>query len=148
MGFPVLLVDDDDDIRMLLRVALEEQGYTVFEAPDGAPALERLRIHPAGMVVLLDLRMPGVDGYAVLRAVAQPTVLAARHAYVVMSADTPDQLRTIRQEFAGLGVTFFAKPFDLGELLDAVATAAERLGAGTSYPWRGVHSETTPLPPY
>ena len=49
----VLVVDDDDFIREALRELLSEEGYTVYEAPDGKAALQRLGDHPTGMVVLL-----------------------------------------------------------------------------------------------
>jgi GAF domain-containing protein/CheY-like chemotaxis protein/anti-sigma regulatory factor (Ser/Thr protein kinase) len=60
---PVLVVDDDAEIRQLLRRMLEPEGYTVVEAENGRVALERLReISPS--VVLLDLMMPEMDGFA------------------------------------------------------------------------------------
>lgn len=58
----VLVVDDDVDIRFVVRMILEGQGYAVMEAADGAEALVRLREHRP-CVILLDLMMPGVDGF-------------------------------------------------------------------------------------
>jgi CheY-like chemotaxis protein len=59
---PVLVVDDDAEVRELLRRTLEAEGYAVVEADDGRAALERLRaIRPS--VVLLDLMMPDMDGF-------------------------------------------------------------------------------------
>jgi CheY-like chemotaxis protein len=59
---PVLVVDDDDNVRQLLRRMLEPEGYTVVEAENGRAALERLRdVTPS--VVLLDLMMPEMDGF-------------------------------------------------------------------------------------
>ena len=59
---PVLVVDDDADVRQLLRRMLEPEGYTVVEAENGRAALERLRdVSPS--VVLLDLMMPEMDGF-------------------------------------------------------------------------------------
>jgi CheY-like chemotaxis protein len=60
---PVLVVDDDAEIRQLLRRMLEPEGYTVVEAENGRVALERLRETPPS-VVLLDLMMPEMDGFA------------------------------------------------------------------------------------
>ena len=60
---PVLVVDDDAEIRQLLRRMLEPEGYTVVEAENGRVALERLRDTPPS-VVLLDLMMPEMDGFA------------------------------------------------------------------------------------
>jgi CheY-like chemotaxis protein len=60
---PVLVVDDDAEIRQLLRRMLEPEGYMVVEAENGRVALERLRETPPS-VVLLDLMMPEMDGFA------------------------------------------------------------------------------------
>jgi GAF domain-containing protein/DNA-binding response OmpR family regulator/anti-sigma regulatory factor (Ser/Thr protein kinase) len=60
---PVLVVDDDAGLRQLLRRMLEPEGYTVVEAENGRVALERLR-DVAPSVVLLDLMMPEMDGFA------------------------------------------------------------------------------------
>lgn len=57
----VLVVDDEKPIRKVLRVLLEEQGYTVSEAGCGADALARFAREPAD-AVLLDLRLPDIDG--------------------------------------------------------------------------------------
>lgn len=65
---PVLLVEDDDALRGLLRVMLEKAGFAVCEARDGAAALEAVRReHPA--LVLLDLLMPGMDGFQFVEAI-------------------------------------------------------------------------------
>jgi CheY-like chemotaxis protein len=128
MAPAVLVVDDDAGLRLFLASALEDEGYTVLQAPDGQPALDRLRQHPAGLVVLLDLQMPVVSGFAVLRAVEAEASLSTRHAYIVLSsAQTdelpPDFLRLLERRH----IPLFAKPFILADLLAAVATAAERL---------------------
>ena len=60
----VLLVEDDDDLRRLFRVALVLAQFEVFEARGGFEALRHLDAHPPDIVVL-DLMLPGLDGYAV-----------------------------------------------------------------------------------
>jgi len=64
----VLVVDDDEDVRFTLHTLLEDEGYAVYKAAGGEAALARLRAHPCGMVVLLDLNMPDLDGAGVLAA--------------------------------------------------------------------------------
>jgi len=64
---PALVVDDDADMRLLLRRILEEEGYAVVEAENGRAALDRLE-ETAASIILLDLMMPQMDGFEVLRA--------------------------------------------------------------------------------
>lgn len=123
----VLVVDDDDLIRVAVRGALEDSGYEVQEAPDGLVALDLLRKDTHPKVVLLDLRMPGLDGAGVLGAVAGDRTLSAQNAYVLMSAN----LQTLTLPFANLltqlAVPVLKKPFDIDMMLDTVAQAAHRL---------------------
>jgi len=123
----VLVGEDDQDIRALIVEYLQSAGYTVYEAPDGKPALERLRTHPKGLVVLLDLMMPGIDGYAVLQAVAHEPSLATKHAYILVSATSKTLPLKIAAILKQLHVTSVPKPFDLDELLAAVQKAASIL---------------------
>lgn len=70
----VLIVDDDQTLRNLLRGVLEEEGYQVTEAAEGATALDFLRRSPHRFVVLLDYLMPSVGGKQVLHVVSQDAV--------------------------------------------------------------------------
>ena len=63
----VLVVDDEPDVRLLLRLAFEARGWTVDEASCGQEALERCFAAPAPAVVVLDQRMPGLPGLSVAR---------------------------------------------------------------------------------
>lgn len=122
----VLVIDDDEAIRLAMRAALEELGgYSVIEAVDGRAGLEMLRASADRLVVLLDLLMPGLDGLAVLRAADADEQLATRHAYVLV---TVSRRATEPALTAGLHlpVTIISKPFDIGEILDAVAKAMQR----------------------
>ncbi len=62
----ILLVDDDEQARLLMRTVLERDGYDVEEAEDGYRALDRLGENPGFHLVVLDLAMPGLDGRDVL----------------------------------------------------------------------------------
>jgi CheY-like chemotaxis protein len=127
MGTSVLIVDDDDATREALCGMLTDAGYTVYEAPDGESALQRLREHPAGMVVLLDMIMPGMDGITMLEAVETESPLATRDAYIVMSARFTTVPLPLAQQLMRLGATAITKPFDMDELLARVAAAAQCL---------------------
>jgi CheY-like chemotaxis protein len=127
MGVPVLVVDDDDGVRDSLRWLLEDEGYTVYDAPDGKLALEHLRDHPERMVVLLDLNMPGTDGMEVMQSVEDQASLAARHAFIVMTANGRTLPLAFAQRLTRLETPVIYKPFDLDKLLATVATAAHRL---------------------
>jgi two-component system response regulator FlrC len=123
----VLVVDDDQDLRDIVVDLLRETGYTVYAASDGKPALERLRAHPEGLVVLLDLMMPGMDGYTLLQTLAAEAPLAKRHAYILFSASRRTLPSRVAEALKHLQVTTLLKPFDLDALLAAVQTAARAL---------------------
>jgi CheY-like chemotaxis protein len=123
----VLVVEDDDAIRRAVRLTLEDEGYEVYEAPDGKPALERLQNSQNPMVVVLDLIMPGMDGRQVLEAVAGHDALATRHAYILVTANAKTLPLSFATLLTDLRVPVIAKPFDLDKLVDIVAEAAQRL---------------------
>lgn len=134
----VLVVDDDCGIRTIARFALEDAGYAVYEAGDGIQALERLRSHPQGFVVLLDLNMPGLDGWSVLRTVKAEAQLATRHRFLLVTANS-EMLPTALVKLLGeLHVPVIAKPCRLDRMLDAVARAASRVEATEAQDSAGV----------
>src|SRR5262249_20471056 len=124
----VLVVDDDSVIRTAVRTALEDAGYVVHEAADGDCAMDFLLLSSYPLVVVLDLMMPRMSGTQVLEFLAVEPVWARRHTVVVLTAMgqwlTSKRLRPLQEQFAFLVV---AKPFDIEELLAAVADAARRL---------------------
>lgn len=126
---PVLVVDDDDDTRAVLRLLLEEAGYGVLEAADGGHALALLRAAPQPMVVLLDLLLQdcGLRDVPILRAVQAEAGLG-RHCYVVVTAlprgfFAPDVSGLI----ADLCFEVVAKPFNIDEVLDVLRRAEQHL---------------------
>lgn len=123
----VLVVDDDNATRQMLRCVLEDEGHVVREAGDGMAALAILRVSAGPLVVLLDWMMPRLRGDAMLAVVAQERDLAARHAYILMTASGPGWLPGCADLLARLRVPVVQKPFDLEKLLDMVAQAAQRL---------------------
>jgi DNA-binding NtrC family response regulator len=116
-SFPVLLVEDKDSLRVMLRHALEAQGHVVLEARDETEAVHQLRqSRPA--VVLTDLKLPTGDGFGVLRAAKE---LDPELPVVVMTAygSIQDAVTAMRE-----GATdFLAKPVDPDHLLLMVERA-------------------------
>ena len=129
MTAAVLLVDDDDDIRSVLRELMEEEGYQVEEARNGDEALRALRKSPRSFVVLLDLRMPVLDGVGVINAVSKDKALRRRHAYILATADNRTLPLSFVQQLTSMEIPVLAKPFDEGRLYSLVASAAARLNS-------------------
>lgn len=70
MRYKILIADDEAEIRDVLRLYLEKDGYEVTEAADGVEAMERLRKEKPDLAIL-DVMMPGLDGYRVLRNIRE-----------------------------------------------------------------------------
>jgi CheY-like chemotaxis protein len=67
----LMVVDDDEDIREVLRLFLEAEGYRVVTAVDGRDALQQLQSREQPSLILLDLMMPGMDGEQFMKAVSR-----------------------------------------------------------------------------
>jgi CheY-like chemotaxis protein len=115
---PVLVVDDDHEIRSAVRELLEGEGYRVFQAVDGRDALAVLAAIPFPRLIVLDLLMPIMNGWELLRALKRDPRLAAVPV-VVLSAVTdfsPDEELT----------RFLRKPLDVDQLLALVHELTNR----------------------
>lgn len=120
-------MDDDRLIRKTLRLILENAGYAVAEAPDGIEALEALRTSSQRMAVILDWRMPRLDGIGVLRTLAETPLLARHHAYLMLTVASDEFPSETIEALPGLDVSVMAKPFDMDKLLDAITEMSHRL---------------------
>ena len=69
-GARILVVDDEDDIRGLVRALLERAGFQVIDAPDGRAGLRELYASSPDLVIL-DVAMPGLDGWATLERIRE-----------------------------------------------------------------------------
>jgi two-component system chemotaxis response regulator CheY len=109
----ILIVDDDESIRQIVRMCLTDEGYQVFEAPNGQVALNRLaEVLPS--LILLDLRLPVMDGWEFAR---RYNALPGAHAPIVAFVAALNA----EQECANLDAAgVIAKPFDLDDLLRSV----------------------------
>jgi CheY-like chemotaxis protein len=112
-GCNVLIVDDDADTREALATAVADAGFQVEQAESGKRALERMAEDGEPDVVLLDLRMPEVDGAQVIERMR-----ASQTRVIVLTGDA--SARVIR--FAR-SATLLAKPIDLDQLEKAVREA-------------------------
>lgn len=111
----VLIVEDDDDIREVMIEILTESGYTVCSARHGAEALKQLRAGPTPGIILLDLTMPVMDGWAFCLEKQRDPELDSIPV-LVTSAVSP---RDPRNE--GLrAASYLTKPLDLHELLASI----------------------------
>jgi CheY-like chemotaxis protein len=109
---PILVVDDDPEILGMLRDFLESEGLTVRTATNGAEALEALD-HVAPALILLDMRMPVLDGWAFAARFHERELT---YPIVVMTA-----AESARRWAEEIGATaYIAKPFDVNELLETI----------------------------
>ena len=129
----VLVIDDEAPIRLLCRVNLEAEGMKVFEAADGPTGLEQARENSPD-VVLLDVMMPGLDGWRVAEQLLQDD----------RTSEIPIIFLTARAEFRdrarGLdigGVDYVTKPFNPLELAPLVLDLLERIERGERDELRG-----------
>ncbi len=120
----ILVVDDDADHRMLMRDTLGPLGFTLFTASDGAQCLQFL---PQCLpdLLLLDISMPGIDGWAVVRRIRALGFTQLPILFVSANAFEREHLR----EEAGLHCDFLVKPVVITQLL-------ERLQRHLSLEWR------------
>jgi CheY-like chemotaxis protein len=110
----VLLVDDDDRVRELVRVTLEMEGYSVQEAAsaeEGMAAIEERKPD----LVLLDVMMPHVDGWEMLRRI-QERYGAGAIPVVMFSGQVDEEAQ--RQAASSGARGFVGKPFDLQSLVE------------------------------
>ena len=114
MSLTVLVVEDDEDIRGFVTIVLQDAGYSVTEAANGAEALERVKQAPP-QVVLLDMKMPVMDGWEFARR--YKTVAATPAPIIVMTAARDARTRASEVH----AVEVLSKPFDVDDLLAAVA---------------------------
>jgi len=119
----VLIVDDEPDILLMLRVSLEASGYETGLAADGDVALQRMREEHFDLV-LLDVMMPVLDGWGVLEALQGD---AQRPPVIVLSAKSAE--RDIAKAME-LGATeYITKPFEIESLINRIGAVLVQRGA-------------------
>jgi len=111
----ILVVEDDRAIRRLFRMVLEREGYRVQEASDGAEAVSKLTAADYD-VIILDLMMPNLDGFGLMRTLAEGDSSRLKR-IIVTSAASP---QIISERMRGAPFDTLPKPFDLGDLVRRV----------------------------
>jgi DNA-binding NtrC family response regulator len=119
---PILVVDDDADIRLALEMTLQYQGFEVWTAKDGAEALKRLETEEKGgqraALVLTDLKMPRMDGMALLEA-----VLARKNPPPVVMISGHGDVATAVEAVKRGASNFLEKPLDENRVLVTIKSA-------------------------
>ena len=122
----VLVIDDEAPIRLLCRVNLEAEGMQVLEAPDGPAGLEKARAE-APDVVLLDVMMPGLDGWRVAEELLDdPRTESIPIVFLTARAELRDRARGIDLG----GIDYVTKPFNPVELAPLVRGLLDRVARG------------------
>ena len=122
MSVKILIVDDDPDIRDILKLTLVEENYSVLEAEDGEEALKIIANKPLDLV-LLDYKIPKIDGRQVLQRVKDDLLL--RHLPIIMLTGK----RELEDKVVGLDAgadDYITKPFEPKELLARIRMTLRR----------------------
>jgi DNA-binding response OmpR family regulator len=119
MATTILVAEDEADIRNLLKIGLEEAGYSVIAAANGKEAWDALQSHPIQLAVL-DVVMPGLDGFSLLRKIREVSTVPV--VFLTARADDIDKVLGL-----GLGADdYLSKPFSMAELLARIGAHLRR----------------------
>jgi len=122
----VLVIDDEAAIRLLCRVNLEAEGMDVLEASDGAAGLELARSEPPD-VILLDVMLPGLDGWQVAEQLVEDArTESVPIVFLTARAEVRDRARGLDLG----GIDYVTKPFNPLELAPLVRELIERVDRG------------------
>jgi two-component system chemotaxis response regulator CheY len=116
----VLVVDDDRVIRQCIAETLSEEGYEAVTAVNGADALDLVKSGPPPDLIVLDMRMPVLDGWGFAR---EYRALPGPHAPIVVITAAHDSLERLVEVQA---VDVLPKPFDLDQLVRSVRSCLGR----------------------
>lgn len=135
--FSIMIVDDEPNVRLMIRTSLESVSYRVVEAEDGEQALDRLRKSRVDLI-LLDLRMPLLDGMETLRHLREigdktPVVMVTAHGSIA------DAVAAVKVG----AIDFLAKPITPEALRAVVADVVGRHASTTDLPSAGTPKPAT-----
>lgn len=126
----ILIVEDEEDIRQLLTFNLQREGFTTLESGDGRKGLEKARAQKPDLI-LLDVMLPGMDGFQVCRELERDPVTACIPV-IMLTARGEEVDRIVGLE---LGADdYVVKPFSVRELILRIRAILRRQSAATSTP--------------
>ena len=132
----ILYADDEQEHRMMMQVIMKNQGFDLLEAANGQEAIEQIRQHLPDLV-LLDLFMPMIDGFGVLKAISEDPLTQHIPIIILSAWPTGDN----RDRAAKFGASdFIAKPYDPIRLVEVVQQHLPKQQRAKS-----VSRDTTPL---
>lgn len=122
----ILVADDEEDIRLIIKFALEDKGYKVITAADGAEAVAIADKEKIDLIIL-DAAMPKMDGYEACRKLKKDAKTKDIPVIFLTAIDLQkDKLKSQR-----LGaVKFIAKPFEIEALIEEIASILNNIGSG------------------
>ena len=116
----ILAVDDEPDLRSLLRILLKNRGYEVLEAASGREAVELVRSEPRIDLVIMDIMMPGLNGVQACTEIRKFSTVP------MLFLTAKSQLADKAEAYASGGDDYLAKPFSQNELMMKVESLTRR----------------------
>ena len=116
----ILAVDDEPDLRSLLRILLKNKGYEVLEAASGREAVEKVRSEPRIDLVIMDIMMPGLSGVEACAEIRKFSPVP------MLFLTAKSQLSDKAEAYASGGDDYLAKPFSQNELMMKVESLTRR----------------------
>ena len=116
----ILAVDDEPDLRSLLRILLKNRGYEVLEAASGQEAVELVRTEPRIDLVIMDIMMPGLSGVEACAEIRKFSTVP------MLFLTAKSQLSDKAEAYASGGDDYLAKPFSQNELIMKVESLTRR----------------------
>jgi len=117
MAYKIMIVDDERDIVLVIKMSLEKYGYQTCEAYDGIEALEKIKTEKPDLV-LLDLMMPRLDGHSVNLRLKENPETAGIPVIVITGKGHLKELLEIREELSV--AAYLEKPFKVTTLIEKV----------------------------
>lgn len=123
MGANLLIVEDDDRVRAALRMALEDEGYDVDEAPDAETALDHLKRNGPPDVMIVDLVLGDMDGFTCIRQVRR------HHDVPIIVVSARDDTHDVVAALEAGADDYVTKPFEVKEITARMRALRRRAGA-------------------